>query len=240
MKIARDSESQFPLSMLETISSIIVKQYIGDRRIDPEDYDDFTQTLKTRYLASKDRIEAKFRGDSQPQTYMSAVLNNMLREEIRTYDRHKQRSDEFEKVAMQSGETDNSISPEDRAIIENEKKNLRRVFLTLGKNRAKVLLCCKMVFRLKVTDEDLDEYLNGRPSNGAEKFIEVSDSDQNQDIYQKLCQVTNLVEGKDNKSDAIRLWLSKQIDQIITRLNSNGISKYNLETFGILLEETYY
>jgi hypothetical protein len=53
--------------------------------------------------------------------------------------------------------------------------------------------------------------------------------------------ITNLVENKENKSDAIRLWLNKKIEEkILPRLNSNHVSKYDMETFGILLEATYY
>ncbi|MBQ9213882.1 MAG: hypothetical protein IJ150_08090, partial [Bacteroidales bacterium] len=129
--------------------------------------------------------------------------------------------------------------PENQAVIENEKKHLQKVFLSLGKDRAKVLLGCKMIQRLKVTKEEFEDYLDGRPSKGSEKYLEVSNDDQNRDIYEKLCIIINLVEDKNNKPDAFRLWLNKKIEQIIARLNSNNISKYDNETFGILLEAVY-
>jgi hypothetical protein len=97
-----------------------------------------------------------------------------------------------------------------------------------------------MVWKIKVTDLEFRDYLQGRDSNGAEKYLDFDDKEQNQDIYQRLCMITNLVENKNNKPDAVRLWLSKKIEQVITRLNANRISKYDAETFGILLEETYY
>ena len=241
MKVVDNSTEQFTLSMLDNISSIIVKKYIRCQYISPDDFDDYAQTLRTRYLANKEKIEGKFKGDSQPKTYMSAVLMNMMKEELRSSTKYKKRTAEFEKVAVKQGDEDNSISPENRTVIENEKKHLQRVFLTLGKERAKILMCCKMVFKIKVTDKDFEEYLDGRPSNGAENYLTFSEDDQSKDIYQKLCMITNLVENKENKSDAIRLWLNKKIEEKrLPRRNCNHVSKYDMETFGILLEATYY
>ncbi len=229
----------FPLSMLEKISSIIVKKFIKAGYLTPEDYQDFSQTLKTRYLSNKEKIEGKFKADSLPQTYMSSVLKNMVLEELRTDKKYKERYMEYEKNMMRLGEKDSSISPENQAVIENEKKHLQKVFLSLGKDRAKVLLGCKMIQRLRVTKEEFEDYLDGRPSKGSEKYLEVSNEDQNRDVYEKLCIIINLVEAKNNKPDAFRLWLNKKIEQIIARLNANNISKYDNETFGILLEAVY-
>jgi hypothetical protein len=239
MKISETEKEVFPLSMLEKISSIIVKKFIKAGYIKPDDYQDFTQTLKTRYLSSRERIEGRFKADSLPQTYMSSVLKNMMLEELRVDKKYKERSMEYEKNAMRQGDRDTSLSPENRAVIENEKKHLHRVFLSLGKDRAKVLLGCKMIQRLEVTKQEFDDYLNGRPSNGAEKYLRVSKEDQNQDVYQKLCVIINLVENKNNKPDAFRLWLNKKTEQIIARLNAGKISRYDGETFGILLEAVY-
>ena len=241
MNIVKDTSGEkFPLEMLEKISSIIVKKFIKAGYITPDDYQDYNQTLKTRYLTNREKIEGKFKADSLPQTYMSSVLKNMMLEELRSGKKYKERSQEYEKAALLSGEKDRSLSPEERAVIENEKKHLQRVFLSLGKHRAKVLLGCKMIQRLKITDSEFEDYLDGRASNGAEKYLDFLPGEQNQDIYQKLCMITNLVEGKDNKPDAIRLWLGKKIEQIIMRLNSGSVSKYDAETFGILLEAAYY
>ena len=241
MNIVKDSaDGVFPLEMLEKVSSIIVKKFIKAGYITPDDYQDFTQTLKMRYLSGREKIEGRFKADSLPQTYMSSVLKNMLLEELRSGKRYKERSKEYEKAALREGEKDRALSPEEKAVVENEKKHLQRVFLTLGRHRAKVLLGCKMVQRLPVTGEEFEDYLEGRPSNGAENYLKVLPTDQNQDIYQKLCMITNLVEQKDNKPDAIRLWLGKKIEQIIARLNSGRSSRYDTETFGILLEAAYY
>ncbi|MBQ3691191.1 MAG: sigma-70 family RNA polymerase sigma factor [Bacteroidales bacterium] len=240
MRITENAEEVFPLQMLEKITSITVKNFIKAGYIGPEDYQDFTQTLKMRYLSAKERIEGKFKSDSLPQTYMSSVIKNMMLEELRAGKKYKERSIEFQKAAIIKGDKDDSLSPENRTVIENEKKHLQKVFLTLGKDRAKVVMCCKMVWKIKVTDLEFRDYLQGRDSNGAEKYLDFDDKEQNQDIYQRLCMITNLVENKNNKPDAVRLWLSKKIEQVITRLNANRISKYDAETFGILLEETYY
>jgi hypothetical protein len=239
MKIAETEKEIFPLSMLEKISSIIVKKFIKADYIRPEDYEDFVQTLKMRYLSNKEKIEGKFKADSLPQTYMSSVLKNMTLEELRSGKKYKERSAEYEKSVLRQGDKDTSLSPENRTVIENEKKHLQRVMLSLGKDRAKVLLGCKMVQRLSVTKQEFEDYLCGRPSNGAEEYLKVSPSDQNQDIYQKLCIITNAVEGKNNKPDAFRLWLNKKTEQIIARLNSGNVSRYDSETFGILLEAVY-
>ncbi len=226
----------FSTELLNKITSIIVKKFIRSGGIAPEDYDDMTQTLRAKYLAKKEHIESLYKGEAQPQTYMSSVLRMMMLEVLRQNQKTVDTVD-IEKATIT--EADRSLSPEQKAIIENEKVHFHRVMATMGKDRAKIMMCLKKINRLKVTDQDFDEYLDGRPDNGARQYI-VDDSDlHNKDIYANLCAITNLVEGSQNKPDAIRIWLGNKTDQIIRRMNTGNHSKYDNESIAILMELIY-
>ena len=229
----------FSTELLNKITSIIVKKFIRSGGVAPEDYDDMTQTLRAKYLAKKEHIESLYKGEAQPQTYMSSVLRMMMLEVLRASQKSKVDTVDIEKATIT--EFDRSPSPEQKAIIENEKNHFRRVMATMGKDRAKIMMCLKKINRLHVSDEDFCQYLDGRPDNGARQYLnDESDVEAaNKDIYARLCQITNLVEGSQNKPDAIRIWLGNKIDQIIKRMNTGSHSKYDNESLAILLELMY-
>ncbi|MCR5454859.1 MAG: hypothetical protein K6F33_07735 [Bacteroidales bacterium] len=229
----------FSTELLNKITSIIVKKFIRSGGVAPEDYDDMIQTLRAKYLAKKEHIESLYKGEAQPQTYMSSVLRMMMLEVLRQSQKSKVDTVDIEKATIT--EFDRSPSPEQKAIIENEKNHFRRVIATMGKDKAKIMMCLKKITRLRVSDEEFDEYLDGRPDNGARQYLN-DDGDveaANKDIYARLCNITNLVEGSQNKPDAIRIWLGNKIDQIIKRMNSGSSSKYDNDSLAILLELMY-
>ena len=227
----------FSTELLNKITSIIVKKFIRSGGIDPDDYDDMTQTLRAKYLAKKEHIESLYKGEAQPQTYMSSVLRMMMLEVLRQSQKSKVDTVDIEKAT--NTEFDRSPSPEQKAIIENEKGHFQRVMATMGKDRAKIMMCLKKINRLRVTPQDFDDYLDGRPDNGARKYLEDDVEAHNKDIYASLCNITNLVEGSQNKPDAIRIWLGNKTDQIIKRMNSGNRSKYDNDSLAILLELMY-
>lgn len=229
----------FSTELLNKITSILVKRFISTGSISPDDYDDVVQNLRARYLTKKAHIESLYKGDAQPQTYMTSVLRMMLLEELRSMQKTRIVTETMDAEGYQLEKPDRALSPEQKAIIENEKQHLRRVLMTMGKDRAKILLGLKMQYRIKVTDDDWTQYLNGREPNGADKFLDFGESEHNKDINARLCQITNLVEGASNKPDAIRIWLSGKLDQIVKRMNASGKSRYDSETLGILLEHMY-
>jgi len=229
----------FSTELLNKITSILVKRFISSGSLMPDDYDDMVQTLRTRYLAKKDHIESLYKGDAQPQTYMTSVLRMMMLEELRSMQKSRIVTEDIDSEGYHLEKPDRSLSPEQQAIIDNEKQHLRRVLMTLGKDRAKILMCMKMQYRIPVTDLEWHDYLAGRDPNGAREYLGFDEGEHNKDIFARLCNITNLVEGASNKPDAIRIWLSTKTEQVIKRMNSTGRSKYDSETLGILMECMY-
>jgi len=227
----------FSTELLNKITSIIVKKFIQSGGLDPDDYQDMTQTLRTRYLAKKSHIESLYKGNAQPQTYMSSVIRMMMLEELRNIKKTRIPTHDIEPAMITKA--DNALTPEQKAIIENEKIHFGRVMMTMGKDKAKIKLCLKMLYKITPTHDDLLEYADGRPTNGAEQLLDIDESMLNKDIYARMCSVTNAIEQCNNKPDAIRIWLSNRIDQIIRRMNSTNNSKYDNDSLGILVELIY-
>lgn len=228
----------FTTELLNKITSIIVKRFVRSGSVDSNNYEDMVQTLRMRYLAKKDHIESLYKGDAQPQTYMSSVLNMMMLEELRQKARQISTED-IEAQEIHIEKPDTGLTPEQRAIIENEKSHLQRVLLTMGKDMAKILICLKMTYRIKVSDSDIEAYLQGRGPVQDADILNFAETEKNKDIYARLCQFFNAVEGSENKPDAIRIWLGTKVEQILKRMNSTGRSKYDNESLGILMELTY-
>lgn len=228
----------FTTELLSKISSIIVKRFVRSGSVEPDEYEDMVQTLRMRYLAKKDHIESLYKGDAQPQTYMSSVLSMMMLEELRAKNRQLQTED-IEAREIHIEKPDTALTPEQKAIINNEKSHLERVLMSMGKDKAKIIVCLKLIYRIKITAQDMERYLQGRQYSGQKDILDFTESEKNKDIYQRLCQFFNQVEKSDNKPDAVRIWLGTKTDQILKRMNSTGKSRYDQESLGILMEIAY-
>jgi hypothetical protein len=128
-----------------------------------------------------------------------------------------------------------AIEAEKSFAISNEVKRFNTALLFFNEDLAKVKVFLKCLFDLPFGDMDIADYA-GAKAEQVRILLESVDDGSKGEKFEVLSKVVNFVEGKNVKSDAVRMWLNKQIDAILNRLNRNGISNHNKESLALLLE----
>ncbi|MBI9034283.1 MAG: sigma-70 family RNA polymerase sigma factor [Bacteroidales bacterium] len=194
--------------------------------------DDFKQEILLKYIKQKKQIINNYRGESQLKTYLTATFFNFGRE----YIRREARNWVSNNPSFTPDEADER-SPQSSLIIKEEIKRLKLVIMLFADEAAKTRLFLKCYYRMLVLIQDLSEYEPSFIKLEIDKLLLGKEFTQNSEIYETLSEVSNRVENKKNKPDAVRMWIKKRIGQIIYRLDGKyHSSNYSEETVGILME----
>jgi len=228
----------FSTDLLIKVTNIIVKKFVKNGSINFNDFDDVKQNIIEKYLIKKEKIESAYTGSAKPETYISAVVFRMALEIIRR-DKNKLQQHSTYENNVKIYNREKTINPEEELIIKNEKTYLERVLLTLGNDHIKAILFIKFYFRIMIENNDFKNYIPENKINEAEKILQYNDNIRDKEIYLKLCELHNLFEQKQIKPDAVRMYINKNIDKIINRLNNNGRTFYTKDTLSILFELLY-
>ena len=167
---------------------------------------------------------------------MSAILYRMVLEILRS---EKNKPEKNLNKSDNPNVFDNRkvINPEEKLIIENEKKYLKRIMLTLGKDRVKIKLFIKFYFRMLIVILDLKNYVPEKFTKKVLGILQHNENIRDKEIYTKLSEAQNIFETKKVKPDAVRMFINKNINKIINRLNGTNRAFYTKESLQILFEE---
>lgn len=219
------------------ICNMVVQKYINNNIIPLKEKEDIVMSIVEKFWNSKDKINSSFQGKSLITTYYSAIINKMCCELIRKEKKHWYNTIDSEYDDFMTSFKSNAYETEKNIILKNEINRLSKSIMLFGKNSHKVNLFIKYYYNIQIYDSDIQNYtinnfdfvkrkLKNKPNekiNKAEKF-------------ENIASIINFLENKKIKSDAARMWLNKNIQTILSRLNHNGNSKHNEETLSILLE----
>lgn len=235
MQVNTKTQNIFSTEMLLNISDIIVKKFVKNGSINYNNFEEYKQAVIEKYLQKKDKIESGFTGKAKPETYISAVLYRITLEVLRS---EKNREKKYKDTEDNSKVFDNDkvINPEERLIIENEKEYLKRVFLTLGKDRIKKILFVKFYFRLLIILSDMQGYVQKSKFKDILKLLHNNKNVKDKHIFFKLTEVQKICENKTVKQDAVRIFVKNSIKTIISRLNGQNRTFYTTESLQILFE----
>ena len=234
----KQKKGKFSTQMLTSIVSIVVKKYIKNGYLEASQYEDTRQTVLEKYYAKQDRIESLYDSRAKPETYISAVVYKMLLEILRSQGAKEKHQAQYQKTILKGG-VQRELNPEEKLIIENEKRYLQKVMSTFGNKTPKAMLYCKMFFRIKPTWQDIKDYAK---ENFDEKMISIANISGNEldkEIFARLCEISNIAENKQNKPDAARMFLNKTLESIIARINGNRKANYTEESLQVLFELIY-
>ncbi len=230
-----DPTLDIPMDEMKDIATKVVSRYILRSAIPEREKEDVIMTILEKFLLQKDRIDHAFEGKSKKTTYYIAIMNRMCCEIIRKEKKHWYPVDddmhEFEiyKPVHYTSDTEKNL------IIKEEVKRLANAMLFFNGQGSKINLFVKYYFRISLDESDIQNY-------SGDKFLEVyavlsDDSPKNKsDLFERLAFVTNLVEQKNVKGDSVRMWVNKQLDVILNRINMNGIYNHTRESLQILME----
>ncbi len=127
------------------------------------------------------------------------------------------------------------IESEKYSVIQSEIKRLGKTMIMLNGEQAKTILFLKYFFDIPVTENEIKNYCKEKTEEYLPSFQKIN-PEKKGDMFEKLAMVVNGIEKKDVKADAVRMWLNKQIDTILTRMNHHGATQHNKESLALLIE----
>lgn len=233
MTLSSKSMVLISLAELEELSSIIVAKFIRRGVIPFNDKDDIKQTIIEKFLLKQASLVQSYSGKASKRTFCSAVLYKMtceiIRKELKNWKNINSDTSE-----MLTGHKDIALTPEQTTIINNEVDLLEKVLTTLGKEQYKTLLFLKYYYRIPVNNKDITGYLK---KGNAKLYLPNPIDAKDKDIFDYLSKMVELAEGKVVQPDAVRMYVNKQINSILLRLNGKfNRADYNKETLGLLFE----
>jgi len=218
------------------LSQKVVKRYVNRGSIPRREEEDITMWVVEKFLVKKEKIVNSFKGQSLFSTYCISVLNRMCCEVIRKEVKHWDLSDN----QHENFSSFDTVNSDDLLLIKEEIGLLNKIIMFLGTERYKTKLFFAYYYRLLILMEDISNYdINYIEHKLNEIFLSENNLSKGQ-IFYNLAEVHNRVENKEIKPDAVRMWLNKNRNIIINRLNRNtGKANYDTDSFQALFEYYY-
>ena len=226
-------------ALMETVSSIsrkVVSRYVARAVVPLREKEDVEMAVIEKFLKKKDKIINDFIGKSKLTTYCTAIINRMCCEIIRKEQKHWYSVSENEQNASTNKNTQTlSYEAEKPFVISSEVKRLTKAMFFFNGINSKVNLFLKYYYDIPLNDNDIINY-SKENINFLKEILAEQQRDSKSDKFEKLAIIVNKTEGKNIKGDAVRMWLNKQINILLKRLNNNNASNHNAESLGILFE----
>jgi hypothetical protein len=103
--------------------------------------------------------------------------------------------------------------------------------------KVKLIICLSYYYGLTVFEDDINLYDECSKEHKIQNILNLNAAESKADRFKNLCQMVNIVENKNLKQDAVRIWLNKAIDRIIYRLNGPfERAYYDKKSFQLLFE----
>ena len=222
------------VSGLIDIANNVVSRYVFRGVIPKREKEDVVMTIVEKFVVSRSRIESAFQGKSKITTYFIAILNRMCCEVIRKESKHWYAVNEEGVNDYYHGST-LPIEAEKPFAINNEVNRLNNTLLFFNNEHTKIKLFLKCLFDLPYSHSEVVDYAGSKAQQVEVLLASIKDESKG-NKFEILSEVVNFVEHKNVKGDAVRMWLNKQIDVILSRLNRNDIANHTKESLALLLE----
>ncbi len=198
--------------------------------------EDVYMSIIEQYLRKEEHIWKNFKGECKPSTYCLAILNRLccqiIRKELKKWNvifEEKEINFEPEK-----------ISSEKQTIIKDEKKLLHSIIQLLLDEKYKFIVFYAFIGKLPPKHHYIEKYL---PFHQNYNIIDLLSNYENTTFieqYKILSSISFIADNKGQNPDAIRMWLNKNIETIIKKLNGPfKRSNYDKKSLLILFEFYY-
>ena len=235
MQLRNQYTEAFSVDQVIRVISRVVFKYVSRFAIPEKEKEDVEMAIAEKFISQHDKIVHSFEGRSKESTYIIAVVNRMCCEVIRKESKH------WYSVSPQYNEhlIDNfstlTYETEKALVISNELSRFQNVMLFFNSHQAKVNLFLKFYFDIPITEDEIKNYALSKHQEVG-RILSRESNMQKSEVFERLAQVVNIVESKDVKGDAVRMWVNKQLDSILFRLNGNGIARHSAESVATMLE----
>jgi hypothetical protein len=212
-----------------------VLKYVNKFVIPEKEKEDVIMAIAEKFINQQDRIIDSFEGRSKESTFIIAVVNRMCCEIIRRESKHWYSVSNDGDEHLSHSFSTLTYDTERALVIGNELKRFQNVMLLFNSQQCKINLFLKFYFDVAFSDDEIKNYALNKYSEVAPILSRESNM-QKSEVFERLALVQNIVEGKVVKGDAVRMWLNKQINSILLRLNGNGLAEHSDESIATMLE----
>ncbi len=233
-QLNRTNEDGF-YNTLKELTEKVVGRYIARSVIPKREQEDVETAIIEKFLLKQDKIDSAFQGKSKRTTYYIAVLNRMCAEIIRKEQKHWYAVKEMADKYVRQDAPTFSYEAAKHTLVKDELKRLKVALMLFGSMHAKVLLFLKYWYNIPLGRNDVEDYA-GKLVKEAMEMLEGRDDLSKTQIHERLADLLALVEKKDISGDAVRMWLNKQMNMILYRLNGENEHFHTKETIGLMLE----
>ncbi|MGE0079576.1 MAG: hypothetical protein AB7S48_17075 [Bacteroidales bacterium] len=233
--VSNQCKENFTEEELLSLIRSVVGRYIQRRAIPSREQEDVVMDVMEKFLKQKEKIFGSFEGKSKFTTYCIAVANRMCCEVIRRDCKQWYLVTEKENSNLPNETALNHHEAEKKFLFKQEVKRLETILFFFNNDYAKLILFLKVYYSMPISNNDIKNYAD-LLSEKVRSIITEEKSTTKGDVFIRLAEVVNLVEQKDIRGDAVRIWFTNQINTIIRRLNGNGIANHDKESLSILLE----
>jgi hypothetical protein len=203
----------------------------------PSEFDDIVQHLNKEILEKFNRIREQYNGISLFRTYFSNIVRHAC------LNLHTKR--QSEPAFLDFDGTANIMEPESaesKLLIEHDILVFRAIMGQFHSERAKLLLCLKLMYRLPVAKRDVVHWWPNCPETDIIPLLSAigvgGTGLTHKDVFALLQPLVNKAEMNHTSADSIRHWVDARITLILRLLNgSPPTSAHNRETLGILFED---
>ena len=224
----------FSVSNVVKIVDIVVSKFVKNGSIGFQNSDDVKQNIISKYLEKEERIQNAYSENAKVDTYLSAVFYRMVLEYIRSTNSYSRKYCDFFEYYYNST-VDDGLTPELKTVVDYERQFFERILATLGANTIKTIVYCKVYYRLEISNVSAVALFGKSNAKWALSILN-DDFKTDSDVYSAICNVSNKVNNKSLKPDAIRMFINSSLNTIISRMNYNGRAKYDKQSLGILFE----
>jgi hypothetical protein len=203
-----------------------------------DEHNEIMQHVNEELLNRIPTIQKQFQGKSLLKTYLTTIIKNICNEVIRT----KTRTNFINYNEIYAVESSNEAI--NTLIFKDEMVRLRKAIGFYVKQKAKIILCLKLKFKMPFDYSDFKNVNTNVTQTEFNKFVHQISSYQDCSdtiIFYALTEIFNKYENKTNTSDSLRRWIKLKINELIIILNgSPPSSNYNEETLQILFEKSFF
>lgn len=237
MQYSNQSHTKVQEEFFNTLKELVSKtvmRYIARGIIPRREQEDVETAIIEKFLIKREKIESSFQGKAKITTYYIAVINRMCAEVIRKEQKHWYTiNDQIDNHYHQQATV--SFDTAKQTLVTEELLRFRASLMLFNGIRYKVILFLKYYFDIPLTDSDIKNYA-GDKTEDARKILSERAKLSKAEVNEKLATLVSIIEKKEIKGDAVRMWINKQMDTILCRMNGRNNSFHCKETIGLMLE----
>jgi DNA-directed RNA polymerase specialized sigma24 family protein len=228
------------VQQLLELANAVVSGYVRRSIIPMRENEDVKMAIVEKFISQREKIDKAFEGKSKLTTYYIAIMNRMCCEIIRHENRYWYTvvENEYPKELQESDSITMKFETEKDVIIKHEELRLEQVINSYPVKKGKLLLFLKFYFDLPISREEVERYAEHLTDDLA-LLLKREQTTARSEVYNILATAVNLVEHKNIKGDAVRMWMNKHLESVISELNKYDESEYSIDNIETLLEFHY-